>query len=119
MTLSQASEQLQARFAPAVSAPVEFRGEFTVTVNREQIAATAASRIAQETTATVEQEKFRVGKSTSLLVAQAQRDLLTAQIAEVQAVVNHLKALTALYRLEGSLLTRRFISAPALNFNFL
>ena len=87
-----------------------------VTRSREQIAATAASRIAQETTATVEQEKFRVGKSTSLLVAQAQRDLLTAQIAEVQAVVNHLKALTALYRLEGSLLTRRFISAPAPKF---
>ena len=39
MTLSQAIEQLQARFPAAVSAPVEFRGEFTLTVNRDQIVA--------------------------------------------------------------------------------
>ena len=39
MTLSQAIEQLQARFLTAVSAPAEFRGELTVTVNRDQIVA--------------------------------------------------------------------------------
>lgn len=80
---------------------------------REQIQATTASRIAQETKARVEVEKFRVGKSTSLLVAQAQRDLLNSQIDEVQAVVNHLKALVSLYRLEGSLLDRRYIGCHA------
>jgi outer membrane protein TolC len=53
-----------------------------------------------------------VGKSTSLLVAQAQRDLVASQIAETQAVANYLKALVALYRLEGSLLQRRGIAAP-------
>jgi len=42
MTLPQAIEKLQTHFAAAVSAPVEFRGEFTVTVNREQIAAVCA-----------------------------------------------------------------------------
>ncbi|NLF16542.1 MAG: TolC family protein, partial [Lentisphaerae bacterium] len=51
-----------------------------------------------------------VGKSTSFLVAQAQRDLLASQIVEVEAVVNLLHALTTLYRLESSLLERRGIA---------
>jgi outer membrane protein len=79
---------------------------------REQIAATAATRNFQEEKLRTETEKFRVGKSTSLLVAQAQRDLLASQIAEIQAFANYLKALVALYRMEGSLLQRRGISAP-------
>jgi len=53
-----------------------------------------------------------VGKSTSLLVGQAQRDFVASQIAEIEALANYLKALVALYRLEGSLLQRRGISAP-------
>ena len=79
---------------------------------KEQVAATSATRRLQEETLRAETEKFRVGKSTTLLVAQAQRDLLLAQISEVRAVANHLKALIDLYRLEGSLLERRGISAP-------
>ncbi|HUU16315.1 MAG TPA: TolC family protein [Sedimentisphaerales bacterium] len=80
----------------------------------EQIAATAATSNFQEEKLRTETEKFRVGKSTSLLVAQAQRDLLASQIAEIQAVANYLKALVGLYRLEGSLLQRRGISAPGI-----
>lgn len=83
-----------------------------VTRAREQITATAATRNFQEEKLRTETEKFRVGKSTSLLVAQAQRDLLASQIAEIQAFANYLKALVALYRLEGSLLQRRGISSP-------
>ncbi len=79
---------------------------------REQITATAATRESQEEKLRVETEKFRVGKSTSLLVAQAQRDLVASQIAEVQVVVNYVKALVSLYQLEGSLLHRRGLSAP-------
>ena len=78
----------------------------------EQIAATAATRNFQEEKLRTETEKFRVGKSTSLLVAQAQRDLLASQIAEIQAFANYLKALVSLYGLEGSLLQRRGISSP-------
>jgi len=78
----------------------------------EQIAATAATRKLQAEKLRVETEKFRVGKSTSLLVGQAQRDLLTSQIAEIEAVVTHLKALVDLHRLEGSLLERRGVAAP-------
>jgi outer membrane protein TolC len=80
---------------------------------REQVAATAATRALQEEKARIEREKFRVGKSTSLLVAQAQRDLLSSRISEVQAVANYLKSLTGLYRLEGSLLERRGIRVNA------
>ncbi len=83
-----------------------------VTRAREQIAATAATRYFQEEKLRAETEKFRVGKSTSLLVAQAQRDLVESQIAEIETFANYLKALVALYRLEGSLLQRRGISAP-------
>jgi outer membrane protein TolC len=79
---------------------------------RQQIDATRATLVAQETALRVERGKFLAGKSTSLLVAQAQRDLLSAQLQEVQAVTGHLKALVALYRLEGSLLYRRGLDAP-------
>lgn len=79
---------------------------------REQISATAATRNFQEEKLRAETEKFRVGKSTSLLVGQAQRDFVASQIAEIQAVANYLKALVSLYRLEGSLLHRRGLAAP-------
>lgn len=82
-----------------------------IEVNRskEQIAASTATRKLQEEKLRIETEKFRVGRSTNLLVAQAQRDFLASRISEVQAVVDYLKALTGLYRLDGSLLTRRGI----------
>jgi outer membrane protein len=78
----------------------------------EQVAATAAARKLQEEKLRAEREKFRVGRSTSLLVAAAQRDLVTSQISEIQAVVDYLKALVELHRLDGSLLERLGISAP-------
>ena len=79
---------------------------------KEQVAATTASRKLEEEKLRAETEKFRVGRSTTLLVAGAQRDLVISQIAEVRAVVDYLKALVNLYLLEGSLLERRGISAP-------
>lgn len=78
----------------------------------EQVTATAATRRLQEETLRAETEKFRVGKSTSFLVAQAQRDLLVSQIAEVQAMVSYLTALIDLHRQQGALLERRGITAP-------
>ena len=83
-----------------------------VTRTQEQISATTATRKFQEEKLRAETEKFRVGKSTSLLVGQAQRDFVASQIAEIQAVANYLKALVALYRLEGSLLQRRGLAVP-------
>jgi outer membrane protein TolC len=85
-----------------------------IEVNRtlEQISATTATRTSQEEVLRAETEKFRVGKSTSILVAQAQRDLVASRIAEIEAVVDYLKALVELYRLEGSLLQRRGLDTP-------
>jgi outer membrane protein len=85
-----------------------------VTSAREQITATAATRTLQEEKLRVENEKFNVGRSTSLLIAQAQRDLVSSQIAEIQATVNYLKSLVSLFSLEGSLLQRRGIDAPGI-----
>lgn len=51
-------------------------------------------------------EKFRVGRSTQLLVAQAQRDLTSAQLAEVTAEVANIRAYIQLYRAEGTSLQR-------------
>jgi outer membrane protein TolC len=79
---------------------------------RQQIDATRAAREAEEISLEVEQAKFKQGRSTSLLVAQAQQLLLSSQLTEVQAVTGHLKALVELYRLEGSLLYRRGLDAP-------
>jgi outer membrane protein len=94
-------------------AQVDVRSAYVVVTSlREQITATAATRKFQEEKLRVETEKFRVGKSTSLLVAQAQGDLVASQIAEVRATANYFKSLVALYRLEGSLLQRRGIAAP-------
>jgi outer membrane protein TolC len=85
-----------------------------IEVNRskQQIAASTATRKFNEEKLRIETEKFRVGRSTSFLVAQAQRDLLVSRIAEVQALANYLKALVDLYQQDGSLLERRGIAAP-------
>ncbi len=85
-----------------------------IEVNRtkQQIAASKATRQFDQEKLRTETEKLRVGKSTSFLVAQAQRDLLVSRIAEVRALANYLKALIDLYRKEGSLLERHGIDAP-------
>jgi outer membrane protein len=77
---------------------------------RKQISATKVSRVLQEETLKAEKERFDVGSSTALQVAQAQRDLLASRISEVEAVVGYRVALIGLYRAEGSLMERRGVS---------
>lgn len=83
--------------------------EAAVEVDRahQQIAASQATRALREETLRAEQERFRVGSSTNLLVAQAQRDLVESQIAEVDARVAYRLAVIQLYLAEGTLLERR------------
>ncbi len=107
LNLSQANEAVT-NLAQLVQLDVR-TAHIEVERAREQVAATAATRNFQEEALRAETEKFRVGVSTSLLVAQVQRDLLTAQIAEVEAAINYMIALVDLYRLDGSLLSRRGI----------
>jgi len=80
--------------------------------SREQVAATATTSTFREDALKAETEKFSVGKSTALLVAQTQRDLLESQIIEARAAAGYRKALVDLYRLEGSLLMRRGLVSP-------
>jgi outer membrane protein TolC len=76
---------------------------------RRQIEASAITRQFQEQTLEAEQDRFSIGAGTSLLVAQAQRDLLLSQLAEIEAVVDYRIALVNLFLAEGSLLERRGI----------
>ncbi len=80
---------------------------------RQQISATSATRALREEALRAENERFRVGESTSLLVAQAQRDLLGSRIDEVDAIVAYRLALIALYLAEGTLLSRRGLTVEA------
>jgi outer membrane protein TolC len=74
---------------------------------REQTMATAATARYRDQALQGELEKYRVGKSTSLLVGQAERDLLSARIQEVQTTIGYIEAIVNLYLREGSLLERR------------
>ncbi len=80
---------------------------------RQQIDAGAVTRDLQERTWQAERERHEVGASTALLVAQALRDLLASQIAEIEAIVNYRIAIVNLYRAEGALLERRGIRLDA------
>jgi len=85
-----------------------------VKVRRARSLAMAAgkTRSLREQSLRAETEKFKVGKSSSFLVARAQRDLLDSRLKEIRAISACLTALTDLYRLEGSLLQRRGLAAP-------
>ncbi|MCG6892217.1 MAG: TolC family protein [Desulfobacteraceae bacterium] len=75
--------------------------------SRQQISASRVTRTFREQTLAAEKQRFDVGVSTSLLVAQAQRELISSQIDEVEAIVGYRIALVRLYLSEGSLLERR------------
>jgi outer membrane protein TolC len=77
---------------------------------RQQIEATRVTRELQERKLAAEVEKFRVGKSTNILVLQAQRDFTASQLDEASTMVAYLNALVNLYQMEGSLLERRGIN---------
>ena len=81
--------------------------------SREQISASRVTRTLREETLKAEKQRFDVGASTALLVAQAQRELLASSIAEVKAIVNYRVALVRLYLAEGSMLERRGVRIPA------
>jgi len=92
---------------------VDIRGAYLqITSVQQQVVAAKASRELLEEKLKVETGKFEVGKSTSILVAQAQRDFLQSQIAELTAAINYQIAIVELHRLEGTLLMRSGIASP-------
>jgi outer membrane protein TolC len=66
-------------------------------------ASQAARELAQKQLE-AEQSKFEVGMSTNYNVIQSQRDLATAQINELQSVLNYRKSLVELERLQQTTL---------------
>lgn len=74
---------------------------------KQQITASRTSVVLQEETLRSERERLQAGVGTSLLVAQAQRDLLQARFALIRAISAYRIALINLYRADGSLLERR------------
>lgn len=79
---------------------------------RDLIASTEAVLRLRREALRVETEKFNNGRSTSILVAQAQRDLLAGAVAEIEAKIGFRNAVTRFYRLQGKLLERRGLDAP-------
>jgi len=71
----------------------------------ERVQAAQAARELAQRTLEAEQSKFEVGMSTNYFVVQAQRDLLTAAISELQAVLSYRKSLVELERLQQTSLT--------------
>jgi outer membrane protein len=84
-----------------------------VSTSREsiRIAALAANYAQEQYEA--ERERYRAGLSTSRRVLEAQEDLEAARVAEVQARLNLRTSFSALYRVEGSALTRYGVTLRA------
>ena len=80
--------------------------------DKQQITATAATTEAQAETLRATQGEFKVGESTAIQVSLAQSNLLSARLAQAQANVAYLDALSTLYLQEGSLLERCHMKAP-------
>lgn len=64
-----------------------------VNTNAQRVEATRATRVLAERRLEAEQKKFGVGTSTSFLVFQAQRDLATARVNELRALLDYNKSL--------------------------
>lgn len=79
--------------------------------SRQLIEATRVTRELQQKNMDAELEKFRVGKSTNILVLQAQRDFTAGKLGEAEAMVGYLNALINLYQMQGTLLERRGIES--------
>jgi outer membrane protein len=102
------ADQAVANLAQQVELDVRSAYEEVVRA-KEQITATTATLAARQEALEVEQGRYRVGKSTSLLVTVAEQDMLNSQNDQASAVAAYLNGLVNLYQLEGSLLERRGI----------
>jgi outer membrane protein len=75
-------------------------GALQVSSQSKQVQAATAARELSQKRLEAEQSKFDVGLSTNFLVTQAQRDLATAQNAELLALLNYRKALVDFERVQ-------------------
>ena len=80
---------------------------------QEQIEAATASRELAEEQLRAEESKFEVGLSTNFFVVQAQRDLATAQDAELRAILDYQRALIEFERAQRTSLAAAGITVVA------
>lgn len=72
----------------------------------KRIETTRAARILAEKQLAAEQERFKVGLSTTIFVLQFQRDLATARANELRAIVDYNKSLSNLARQKATTLDK-------------
>ena len=77
---------------------------------RSRYAAAVKSRVLQEETLAGDQKRYRLGATVSFQVVQDQRDLATAQSAEVQSMANYTHARISLDQALGATLEANHIS---------
>lgn len=80
-----------------------------VQTNYKRVEAYKAARELAEKKLEVEEKKLRVGMTTNYIVLQHQRDLATAQINELQAIIDYNLSLAALDRAMGITLDQQNI----------
>ncbi len=64
------------------------------------VGATKAARVLQAQRLDAEEKKFAAGMSTNFLVTQAQRDLATAEVTELQAIASYRKSIINFQRVQ-------------------
>ncbi len=84
-----------------------------VETNYQRIQAYRAARELAQRKLEAEQEKFNVGLSTNYFVLQFQRDLASAQIMELRAIVDYNVSLAGLSRVQGTGRQEQNISVAA------
>ena len=75
----------------------------------KQVQAFRVARELAEKKLSAEEERLRVGLSTNYLVLQYQRDLTSARVSELNAIINYNNAQAALDRSTGTILEKRNI----------
>ena len=87
---------------------VELRDDLNeIETAARQVRAAARYRELAARTLDVEQRRFQEGSSNNFLIGQRQGELAEAQLAEVDAVIRHRKARTALEAAMGTLIEAR------------
>ncbi len=82
-----------------------------VETNAQRVEAYKAARELAEKKLEAEEEKLKVGLSTNYFVLQYQRDLASAQIMELRAIVDYNISLANLKRVQGIGADKRYLSA--------
>lgn len=76
------------------------RAARAVESNFKSVEATRAARVLQEQRLDAENKRFAAGMSTNFLVTQAQRDLASAQVAEIRATADYNESLVNFDRVQ-------------------